>query len=694
MATLTASRSATEEQKIYQRRIQAWTMYDWANSAFVTTVIAAVMPIYFNQVAGANLPSDAAASGYWNTTTSIALIIAAIISPILGTISDVMRGKKRFLAIFAGIGIVATALLVFVGTGDWMLAALLVLIGRIGFAGSISFYDSLLPHVAKEEDRDSVSARGYAFGYLGGGILLAINAGMIFAWGIEDGAKASFVSVALWWLFFSLPIFREVPEPPAATEVIPQGETVVSVSFKRIGETLRELGKYRELVKYTIAFLIYNDGIGTIINTATIYGAELGFGSISLILALLMVQFVGIPFSLVFGQLPNPNNKRRAAFLAFVVFNLIAMPLVGIIGSRALPENITGRTLDPTVTVDGIYGTGIYSLTPDLDDAMPINPPDGWTTETLSAATLGTEQAQIYTSTDAPEGRADFSYSGENLTITYASGPDYGIWAVLVDGEPLYEEDGEDENGNPVFVPVVIDAYHETPRYGESITITPSRVENGELVPLGNGVYTVSLVNTGERNENSSGSRFAFSQINVEKVITESSLPIILGTIAVVQAVALLFAFTIGQNLFRSIVQRIDTRRGILLALGIYSLIATWGFFLGSSFEFWFLAWMVGVVQGGSQALSRSLFAALSPAAKSGEFFGLFGVLEKFTSIFGPIIFALAAFYLNSSRPAILSLILFFIVGGYLLTRVNIEEGKRVAQEEDRAVFGTAAAGD
>src|SRR5512139_2590682 len=145
------------DEKEYKRRIRAWTMYDWANSAFATTILAAVLPIYFSQVAGATLPSATVATAYWSTGLSLSLLIIAVISPVLGTISDLMRGKKRFLSLFAGIGIVSTSLLVLVGTGDWILASILGIIGRIGFSGANTFYDALLPHVAKEEDRDLVS---------------------------------------------------------------------------------------------------------------------------------------------------------------------------------------------------------------------------------------------------------------------------------------------------------------------------------------------------------------------------------------------------------------------------------------------------------------------------------------------------------------------------------------------------------
>jgi UMF1 family MFS transporter len=525
MTAASATISSGVNEREYKRRIWAWTMYDWANSAFATTILAAVLPIYFSQVAGATLPSAAVATAYWSFGLSLSLFIIAILTPILGTIADVIRGKKRFLAVFAGIGILSTALLVLVSTGDWVLASIFGILGRIGFSGANSFYDSLLAHVAREEDRDKVSARGYAMGYLGGGLLLAVNVVMIQALPGTWGPRLSFLSVAIWWAVFSIPIFRHVPEPPAATAKLGEGENVIKASFKRLAATIRDIRQYRELFKFLVAFLIYNDGIGTIIGLAAIYGSELGFGSVELVLALLLVQFAGIPYSLIFGRLPAQGDRRRPFFLAFVLYNLIALPLAGIAGSRLLPADLSGA------------------------------------------------QPALYTQTAAAAGGGSYS------------------------------------------------------------------------------------------------------------------LGIIIALILIVELFGLALAFLVGNPLFSRRVQSLDTQRSILLALVTYAVIAVWGFFLNSVIEFWFLAWMVAVVQGGSQALSRSLYAGMSPASKSGEFFGLFGVMEKFSAIIGPLLFAVAGTLLGSSRPAVLSVILFFIIGGLILARVNVAEGKRVAQAEDAAIF-------
>ena len=663
---MTAQTDAFSEvsPKEYNRRIWAWTMYDWANSAFATTILAAVLPIYFSQVAGANLPSATVATAYWSTGLSISLIIIAVLAPILGTISDVMRGKKRFLSIFVGIGIIGTALLVFVQTGDWVLAAIFGILGRIGFSGANVFYDALLPHVAREQDRDRVSTRGYAMGYLGGGLLLALNVVMILFLPGTWGPRLSFLSVAIWWGVFSIPLFLRVPEPPAATVKLKRGENVISVSFQRLRETLLDISRYRELFKFLVAFLIYNDGIGTIIGLAAIYGTELGFGMVELILALLLVQFVGIPFSLIFGRLSGSTDKRRPVYLAFVIYNLIALPLAGVISARVFPADEIGAQPEPYLSTEVAVGEGLYTA-----DSDAVLYSGTWHTITVSAAETGAKTDITLRSAADPGEGYDLLFNGQRVEVVYTTGPDHGIWAVFLDGKPLLDPaDGMAQS---------IDAYNPTVRYDVSQTFESE-------VP---GEHIISFINTSSHNPDSHGNVMTLAGIEVLPAQRQSNLVKIIGLILIVEAIGLMFAFLFGRLLFSGLVKLLNTKRSILLALTFYAVIAVWAFFLNSVIEFWFLAWMVAVVQGGSQALSRSLFAAMSPASKSGEFFGFYGIMEKFSAVIGPLIFASVGILFGSSRPAVLSLIVFFVLGGYLLARVNVDEGKRVAQLEDKAVF-------
>ncbi len=426
-------------ERTYKKAINAWCMYDWANSAFATTIMAAVLPTFYASVAASHLPGNVA-SAYWGYTSSLALLIAAFLNPVLGAMADHSGSKKKYLAFFTGLAIVFTCLLFVVQEGAWLLCSALYVVAEIGFSGAIVFYDSLLPHVAKSEDMDQVSTRGYAMGYLGGGLLLAINLGMImfpstfFLPSTDIAVRLSFVSVGIWWAVFALPLFRRVSEPPT-TAIEGEPENPLRAGFLRLGRTLKDIRRYRELFKFLIAFWIYNDGIGTIIKMATIYGSEIGIGQTDLIGALLLTQFVGIPFSLAFGHLAK----------------------------------------------------------------------------------------------------------------------------------------------------------------------------------------------------------------------------------------------------------RLGRKPSIYLALGVYALISIGGYFMSEAWHFWVLAGMVGLVQGGSQALSRSMYGAMAPKAKTGEFFGFYDMSSKFAGIIGPLVFGLVGQLAGSSRLSIVSIVIFFIVGGLLLTTVNEQEGIRVAQEENAA---------
>ena len=312
-----------------RRDLRAWAMYDWANSAFQTTIIAAVFPIYYQKVAAAGQPEAAAMSRFaWATT--LAILIVAVVAPVLGAIADYAAIKKRLLAVFLAIGASATAAMFWIERGDWMFALVLFVIGNVGVAGSIVFYESILPHLVSGEDLDRVSSAGYAVGYMGGGVLLAVNLAMIqkpALFGIADAGMAtrlSLASVAVWWVVFSIPLFRSVPEPPVRMEPDERpGENVLLAGTKRLFETFRELRRYRDAFVFLLAFLLYNDGIQTMIRMATIYGTQIGLPESAMISALLLTQFIGIPCAFLFGMVASRTGARAAVFGGLAVYVLI-----------------------------------------------------------------------------------------------------------------------------------------------------------------------------------------------------------------------------------------------------------------------------------------------------------------------------------------------------------------------------------
>ncbi len=427
--------------------LRAWALYDWANSAFSATIVTAIFPVYYLEVACRGLPPAVATQRHALATT-LALIVVALLAPGLGALADTRPLKKRFLGTFMSLGVLACAGMAVVGDGDWLLGAALFALANIGASGSFVFYDSLLPHVARPDEADRVSTAGYALGYLGGGLLLALNLAWIRfpgAFGLpQSGAGATlpvrlaFVSVAVWWLLFALPLFRRVREPPSGRA--PAAEGALRGTVRQLRDTVLALRHYRQAGLLLLAFLVYNDGVLTIVRMATIYGKEIGLPRDQLLLAILLVNFVGVPCAFFFGTLA------------------------------------------------------------------------GW--------------------------------------------------------------------------------------------IGPKKSIQGALV----------------------------------------------------------------------------------LFVGIGYL----GFRLSTAWEFYLLALLVSMVLGGTQALSRSLFASMIPKSKSSEFFAFFAVAEKFAGILGPAVFALLIALTGSSRAAVLSIVVFFVIGGFLLSRVDVEEGRRAAQEA--ASQGAAAA--
>lgn len=310
-------------QLLRDPRVLAWSLYDWANSSFATTVMAGFFPLFFKKYwsAGTDPNISTFQLGFANSLSSAAL---ALLSPILGAIADQGSSKKRFLIAFTGLGIVMTGTLPLVAMGDWPSAIILYLIASIGFAGGNAFYDSLLVFVARPRELNKVSALGYALGYLGGGVLFAINVLMTLQprlFGLADAAQAvrvSFATVAVWWAVFSLPLFFRVREPSAPGSV--PLLRVAKNGIVQVLETFHQARRLRNVGLFLIAYFFYIDGVNTIIRMAVDYGLSLGFPSESLITALLITQFVGFPAALVFGQIAHKTGSKQALMITIAVY--------------------------------------------------------------------------------------------------------------------------------------------------------------------------------------------------------------------------------------------------------------------------------------------------------------------------------------------------------------------------------------
>jgi UMF1 family MFS transporter len=305
-----------------RRELRAWAAYDWANSAFITVVVSAVFPIFYVKVAGADF-LETEASRRFTITTTIALAIAAVMAPLLGAIADRAPVKKRFLFVFSVIGVVATAGMATIGRGDWLWALVLFGVSNIAANGAFVFYDSLLPHVARPGEIDRVSTAGYALGYFGGGLLLATLGAV--GLGSTRAVHVAFLVTAAWWAVFAIPIFRTVAEPALPAERRVAGTAAIRAAFTDLRATYRELRRFPQAAMMLLAFLVYNDGIGTIYRTAVIYGAELGLETEALITALVVVQFVGIPATFVFGSIAGAIGTRASILAGLAVYMVVSV---------------------------------------------------------------------------------------------------------------------------------------------------------------------------------------------------------------------------------------------------------------------------------------------------------------------------------------------------------------------------------
>jgi len=307
----------------------SWALYDWANSAFATTVMAGFFPIFFKSYWASDL-SNAESTFAIGSINSLVGLLIAFSAPILGAFADAGDSKRKFLFSFIFLGVIATGYLFFIPESSWKLAVIFYGIGVIGFSGGNIFYDSLLVTVSKEKERNRVSALGFSLGYLGGGILFLLNVVMFLYpnwFGLEDQIEAvlwSFLLVAVWWFIFSLPIYLNVKEPRQNSNN-KKINTIIADAFGNLLNTARSIKKFKSAVIFLLAYFLYMDGVDTIIRMATSYGSDIGLSATSMIQALLLTQFIGFPATLVFGYYADKFGYKYSLSFAIIVYIIVVL---------------------------------------------------------------------------------------------------------------------------------------------------------------------------------------------------------------------------------------------------------------------------------------------------------------------------------------------------------------------------------
>ena len=322
-----------------KRETRGWMLYDFANSAFSTTVVTTFLGPYLTGIIAAQVGEKGsftllgipiAAESFFTYCVSISVLLQVFILPVLGAIADYSNLKKRLMLFFAVLGALCTIGLYFITGSLYVLGGLLFILANVAFGASIVFYNAFLPQITTPDQRDRVSSRGWAMGYLGGGLLLLLNLVLYQlrnTIGMDAGtaARISLASAGVWWLVFGYLAIRQLHERGAQRE-LPAGESYLKIGFKQLAQTLREFRKYPMTLRYLIAYLLYNDGVQTVIVVSALFGAqELGMDSSSLILVVLMVQFVGIFGALLFGFVAGKIGAKRAIILSLLIWSAIAV---------------------------------------------------------------------------------------------------------------------------------------------------------------------------------------------------------------------------------------------------------------------------------------------------------------------------------------------------------------------------------
>jgi UMF1 family MFS transporter len=393
------AKTATLRGVLKRKPVVGWALYDWANSAFATTVMAGFFPVFYSAITQEISAEDS--SLYFNLTLAAASILIAISAPILGAVSDRGGSRKKFLIFFASLGILMSGALAWVHAGHWWMGLVLYGLGTVGFSGANVFYDSMLVDVAEEGELDLVSALGYSSGYIGGGLLFLVNVLMVQKpdWfglsGPGDAVKWSFISVALWWGVFTIPLVRWVEETPTEDQASPM--RALREGLSQLVATFKELRNFKVLLLFLVAYWIYIDGVNTVIKTAVFFGDRiLGLDQAALITALLLTQFVAFPAALAFGALGQRIGPKPAILMGIAVylaalvyawqfltdegdFYLLAVA-IGLVqgGVQSLSRSLYARLVPPSKTAEffgffnmvgkfaTIFGPILMGLTPKL----------------------------------------------------------------------------------------------------------------------------------------------------------------------------------------------------------------------------------------------------------------------------------------------------------------------------------------
>ena len=628
-----------------KKALKSWYFYDWANQAYALTVMTVIAPALMAALYNTATGTQSGDSFYaWVLTFSMLFVV--VTAPALGVIADKMPIKKKLLKWYTVVGIIFTAMMgaaPYFGSQGYLILALMYTIGTIGFTGGNVIYYSFMPYLAPRKCQDHVSTWGYAYGFIGGSMILIFHLIVLlgFSWDTNFKMAIIFSTSAIWWWGFGLLMFKWTPEPEIPSSMEWKGfKDATKVAYSQVYQTFKEIKRFKVLAFFLLAYLLFYDGVNTIASMASAFGESvLRLDQSMNVLLLLTVNIVAIPMTIVFGKLADIKGTKFALMSALMIYCFVAVVAAGFAPLELEGEEDAER-YDFTFEWDN--ATGVYELTTLYDRGY-----ESWVGETSAGDSEFRDNFQEY----FPDNSTDYSK----------------------------ESSGSSTIGTGLLVCLMLLAFVAI--IGGSVAFIQSK----ELGKLG-VILMVSIVGLGIL-----GASLLADQADEDEVEMHNISPAEGALIAANFDNATDHRFSIifvdgplaGQD-------EIGDRHPTIVDQG--GPVDGWAEIMRDnvwkplgitvSLQWIILGMFVGVAMGSAGAQARSMFSQLVPETRTSEFFGFFGFLGKSAAMIGTFLYGIASTTFDS-RVAILSITVVILAGTYLTSKVDLEEGIRVAEEED-----------
>ena len=632
-----------------KKALKGWYFFDWANQAYALTVMTVIAPAL---MAGLYNKATGTQSGdaFYAFVLTISMVFVVITAPALGVIADRYPIKKKLLKWYTAAGIIFTALMgaaPYFGSQGYIILAMIFTLGTIGFTGGNVIYYSFMPYMADRKCQDHVSTWGYMYGFMGGSILLIFHLVMLLGefWDTNFTLAVIFVTSSLWWLGFGMVMFRWTPEPEISSDHEWESFSATAKSaYKQVFKTLKEIRKFKVLALFLLAYLLFYDGVNTIASIASAFGESvLRLDPAMNIVLLLTVNVVAIPMTFVFGKLAAKKGTKFALVTALLVYCFVSVTAAGFAPLELEGEQDAER-FDFQFEYDEV--TGNYTMATLQDRGY-----EGWISEDSAGDAVFRDGFQE----NFPETDYTVEESGRSTLMNGLLVCLVILAALAILGGGIIWIQQQDMGWKGIIIAFL---FVGVGIFGASLMAdSATSAEEKDVVSI--------------TEEQAFGLVAAFNDTNDHRF----SIIIIGGNESIAGA------FDVGDR-HPTIVDQGGPVDGWATAMrdNVWEPLG-----ISVSMQWVILGLFVGCAMGSAGAQARSVFSQLTPKTRTSEFFGFFGFLGKSAAMIGTFLYGIASATFDS-RVAILTITIVILLGTYLTTRVDLEEGIRVAEEEDERV--------